>query len=607
MKVHFKIGSDNTFSGEHVRSNNTKSVRSTCIFQPYHRIRTAVLVAILAFLGIASQVSGSPSETEEPLQSRESGNIDLKQVFFINHSVAAAGTPVSYPLDNPPAAKTAEGDATAMDIFMDGVDALNMEDFDEAAKRFEKASTMEPQNLEHRYYLAVAYVRLKKNREALKIFESLTTEDPTLFFKAYFDIAAIYSSEKNYDKAIETLKKAEKIDPKSGRVFLDMGYSYKDSGDYGQAIKCFSRARELNVQLNQISVYMTGATYLEEEQFDQAAQKFKEAVELDPETPLAESARQTIPRVEEAAWGRKPWYLITSFNWGYDDNVARDPLQEVSGGPVSGGTGKGDEYETFFLRTGYKFLNLKDYEAGVGYTLFSLGYRDWTDSNVTSHSPHAYFQADWDPVFFRFQYDFTYFYSGGEKQGVNPPIYLTFANNSYARLRMHSFMPTISILEPYNLRSDINLIYQIKDYLDGVTGDSSRYGADITQSYQIPNTQVLPRIAYRTAYEPSGDDPSTYSYHELMVGVASNLYWDIWGDLSFAYMRTHYPDFTPTNGRRDSTYTTVFSLKRYFMERLLLSFSYIHIKNDSDYVSTNNEDLYTFKKNVYSLEITYVF
>jgi tetratricopeptide (TPR) repeat protein len=564
-------------------------------------------MAIMAFFGMVSQVSGSPMGNQKSKQSQEGGHINLEKVFFIKNSVAASKKLPSKPSDSQATPRTAVENSTAMDIFMDGIDALDMENFDEAARLFEKASTMEPQNLEHQYYLGVAYVRLKKNREALAIFEFLTTEDPKLFFKAYFDIAAIYSSEKKYEKAIETLKKAGEIEPESGRVFLDMGYAYKDLGNYGQAIKCFSRARELDPQLNQISIYMTGATYLEEEQFDQAVQKFKEALELDPETPLAESARQTIPRVEEAAWGRKPWYLTTSFNWGYDDNVARDPLNEVTGGPVTGGTGKGDQYQTFFLRSGYKFLNLKDYEAGVGYTLFSLGYRDWTDSNVTSHSPHAYFQADWDPVFFRFQYDFTYFYSGGKKQEINPPIYLTFANNSFARLRMHSFMPTISILEPYDLRTDINLIYQIKNYLDGVTGDSSRYAADITQSYQIPGTECLPRIGYRTAYEPSNDDPSTYSYHELMAGVASKIYWGIWGDLSFAYMRTHYPDFTPSKGRRDSTYTTVFSLKRYFMQRLLLSFSYIHIKNDSDYISTNDEDLYTFRKNVYSLEITYVF
>ena len=554
---------------------------------------------------MASLASGASETHHGPLRLDKGGNIDLEKVFFIKNSLAASNSPAPRPSGAVTGAS--EKQPTAMDIFMDGIDALDMEDFDEAARRFEEASVMDPQNPEFQYHLGVAYVRIKKNREALEIFESLTRRYPKKYFKAYFDIAAVYSGEKKYERALETLRKAEKIDPECGRVFLDMGYAYKDSGNYEQAIKCFSRAKELDPQLNQISVYMSGATYLEEERFDQASEMFRKAVELDPETPLAESARQTIPRVEEAAWGRKPWYLITSFNWGYDDNVARDPLGEISGGPVSGGTGKGDQYQTFFLRTGYKFLNLKGYEAGVGYTLFSLGYRDWTDSNVTSHSPHAYFQADWDPVFFRFQYDFTYFYSGGIKQEVNPPIYLTFANNSYARLRMQSFMPTISILEPYNLRTDLNLIYQIKDYLDGVTGDASRYSADITQSYQIPNTQVLPRIGYRTAYEQSGDDPSTYSYHELMAGVAASIYWDIWGDLSFAYMRTHYPDFSLSGGRRDSTYTTTFSLKRYLMERLLLSFSYIHIKNDSDYIAPNGEDLYTFRKNVYTLQISYVF
>ena len=246
-------------------------------------------------------------------------------------------------------------------------------------------------------------------------------------------------------------------------------------------------------------------------------------------------------------------------------------------------------------------------EAGMGYTLYSLGYRDWTIGNVTYHSPHAYFQADWEPVYFRFQYDFSYFYAGGKKQGINPPIYLTFANNSYARLRMHSFNPTVSIIEPYNLRTDLNFFYQIKDYLDGLTSDASRYAADITQSYRIPETQILPRIGYRTAYESSGDNPSTYRYHELMAGAAASIYWDIWVDLSFAYMRTDFPDFSLTDSRRDSTYTTIFSLKRRFMERLLISFSYLHLKNDSDYVSPTGEDPYTFRKNVYGLEITYVF
>jgi tetratricopeptide (TPR) repeat protein len=105
---------------------------------------------------------------------------------------------------------------------------------------------MEPQNLEYQYYLAVAYVRLKKNREALEIFESLTAKDPVTYFKAYFDTAAIYSSEKKYEKALKPFEKPRKSTLRAAAFFLDMGYAYKDSGNYAKAIECFQSGKELD-------------------------------------------------------------------------------------------------------------------------------------------------------------------------------------------------------------------------------------------------------------------------------------------------------------------------------------------------------------------------
>ena len=496
---------------------------------------------------------------------------------------------------------------SALNYFADGVEALDVKDFEGAVRSFKKAIEIEPNNLEFQYHLAIPYVRLNRDKEALEIFESLIKRDPKNYFKAYFDIAGIYSKGGAYQKALDTLNIAEKIDPNNARVLLEKGYVYKNLKEYDQAINCFNRAKALDPKESQLAYYMIAAVNLEREEFEKADLMFKKAIEIAPKTPLAQSALQTIPAVEQAAWARKPWYLITSFNWGYDDNVPRDPLEEITGGPITGGTGKEDQFQTFLLKGGYKVLNQKDMEIGIGYSLFSMGYRDWTDSNVTSHSPHIYFQGNFDPVYFRFQYDFSYFYAGGKKQTLNPPVYLTFANNSYARLRMHSFIPTISILEPYNLRSDINLGYQIKEYLDGVTGDASRYGADITQSYKIPGTECYPRVGYRYAYEPSDDKKSTYRYHEFFVGISSPIYWGITGDLSFSYMSTDYPDFSAERARRDKTYTTAVTINRYLFERFLVSFTYLHIKNDSNFLENIYQDLYTFKKNMYILSATYSF
>ena len=73
----------------------------------------------------------------------------------------------------------------ALNYFADGIEALDVQDFEAAAQSFKQAMAIEPENLEFQYHLAVAYVRLKRDQEALNIFESLIKEDPELYFKAY--------------------------------------------------------------------------------------------------------------------------------------------------------------------------------------------------------------------------------------------------------------------------------------------------------------------------------------------------------------------------------------------------------------------------------------
>jgi len=72
-------------------------------------------------------------------------------------------------------------------------------------------------------------------------------------------------------------------------------------------------------------------------------------------------------------------------------------------------------------------------------------------------------------------------------------------------------------------------------------------------------------------------------------------------------MLTDYPEFSvPVTDRGDDTYTLSVVLNRYLMERLLLTFNYLYIRNVSDYYQ-DRKDLYTFNKNMYILSLTYTF
>ena len=598
------------------------------------------ITALLLFAPVLLVPAGTPSFASQSgiyPESIQAGSITIKRLSIRNREFASSVKEpgfretetvgramadshrpdfVSHENDGPPLPENSaiviaqsnqsQSAPVAMDYYLDGLDALDLQNYDDAVESFKKAIGLDPRNLEFQYCLGVAYSRLKRYEEALTIFKSLIQKSPESFYKAYFDIAAIYSEQGMYQAALETLNTAEKSDPNNARVSLEKGYTYKSLRDYEKALQSFERAKELDASLTQLSSYMIGITFFEEEAFGRATEMLNKAIELDPETPVAENARRTIPNIETAAWARKPWYLTTYFNWGYDDNVPLDPLEDVGVTPIGLPSGKGDQFQTLFLSGGYKFLNRKDLEIGVGYSLFSVGYKEWTDSNVTAHKPHAFVQYNAHPLFLRFQYEFSYFYAGGKQQGVNPPLYLTFANNSSAKLRMHSFRPSITIMEPYNLSTNINLDYEILDYLDGVTGDASLYGANITQSYRIPGTQFYPRIAYNYLYQHSDDESANYQYGELLVGVSSPIYWGVRGDLALGYMRTRYPDFAENEERKDSTYRVYFNLTRPFGRSLLLAFAYNHVYNNSDFL-VNGKDLYTFGKNVYILSLTYTF
>jgi len=184
---------------------------------------------------------------------------------------------------------TQQTDLRVKNYYIDGIEALDEEDYDNAVRSFKKAIELDPANLEFQYYLGITYARMDRNKEALEIFESIVEREPVRFLKAFFDIAALYSKQKMYQQALEALGHAEEIDPKNARVFLEKGYAYNALKEYEQAIDSFNRARELDPKLTQTAYYNIGATSLAAEKFDRAADMFAKAAQINPKTRLAKA------------------------------------------------------------------------------------------------------------------------------------------------------------------------------------------------------------------------------------------------------------------------------------------------------------------------------
>jgi tetratricopeptide (TPR) repeat protein len=504
----------------------------------------------------------------------------------------------------------ASAQQSAMNHFVDGIEAYESGSHQEAITSLKKAIELEPGNLEFQYYLGLTYSAMERYEEALKVFENIVEKEPVTYRKAYFEIAAVYAKQKHYRKTLDTLTRVEEIDPKDFRIFLEKGYAFQNLKQYELAIESFNKAKDLEPKMLQLTYYNIGMVHLAAEAFDRAVYMFTKSIEVNPETSVARNAREAIGNVKGAKKARRPWYLSGSFTLSYDDNVLQKALEQAAIVSPTGETlDEADLFQTLILRGGYKFINRKHLESGVGYSLYCTGYRDLVDNNILGHIPHLYLNYNRHPFYFRIPYEFSYYRTGGKENGQDLGFYLTFGSDSDKKLKMHALSPSLTIVEPYNLKSEITLTYQNKDYLDDVTSDTGQSSIGIVQYYQFPNTQIYPRAGYKYGSEDADEDIFSYTSHQLLLGISSSLPWNTRGDVSLTYEKSDFnnnPFYSDTGEREDKKYILMLSIAKPLSDIFQLAFYYSHTRNDSN-VSRNGIDPYEFKKNVYGLMITALF
>ena len=137
-------------------------------------------------------------------------------------------------------------------------DMLSVDRFDDAEKALIKVLRKEPENRDARFLMALARVQQGKFSEAVVVLDDLladnASDESTLLLAA-----GAYAAMGNYSKAMDTLDKAMKVDPKRPDGYHDMAWLLlemkpKESGEaelyYRQAVKLGgARDRDLERRL----------------------------------------------------------------------------------------------------------------------------------------------------------------------------------------------------------------------------------------------------------------------------------------------------------------------------------------------------------------------
>jgi len=155
-------------------------------------------------------------------------------------------------------------------------------EYEQAIKYFNKANTLSP-TAESYVMIGHSYLQKKQNKDALEAFKIAAKLD-TKKSEPFVNIAQIYFSQKDFNKALEYLIKANKLSP-SCENYLMLGYCYLHKKQNKDAIEVFNKAVEMSSKIclkKADALFNMAQIYFSQKDYQQAIEYFIKANLLAP-------------------------------------------------------------------------------------------------------------------------------------------------------------------------------------------------------------------------------------------------------------------------------------------------------------------------------------
>lgn len=169
---------------------------------------------------------------------------------------------------------------------------------DQSIDYFQKAISVYPKYSEAYLLMGIAYSSQGKWSDAEQSLQksiALNNENPA----AFLALGAAQNQQKNYAAAEKNLLQAVVLAPDSADAQLELGNTYWGLQRWSDAEQHVTKANALRPNHSGQHILM-GNILLRERNAQGALQQYKQAVQLDPNGPFAESARQMIAKIEAA-------------------------------------------------------------------------------------------------------------------------------------------------------------------------------------------------------------------------------------------------------------------------------------------------------------------
>jgi len=147
-----------------------------------------------------------------------------------------------------------------------------------ALQYLEYARKQDPNSIEMLTGLARCYYELRRDDEALKLYQDAIAQNPTIWDAQYY-LGRIHLENGRYAQAVEPLDNARKLKPDDTDTISSLGVALSKSGKSAEAITYLTRITALKRYIKE-DFYYLGEAYANDQQWMKAAEVFKEGADL---------------------------------------------------------------------------------------------------------------------------------------------------------------------------------------------------------------------------------------------------------------------------------------------------------------------------------------
>jgi tetratricopeptide (TPR) repeat protein len=212
-----------------------------------------------------------------------------------------------------------------------GMAQYQKENYEEALSFLNKARQADPKSSIAAFYLGLTYKQIGNYREAATNYRDAATLAPPVK-EAYVELIEMLYNLNEFREAKQWADKADALGIKPAHVAFLRGLIMLKQGDNKDAIDAFTKAKGLDMGLQQAADFQIAMAYANDRRLSNALKSLKAVIAVNPNSELGSFAKEYETALAKSLAEYRKWRFSVGVGDQYDTNIISKPSSSIGPG-----------------------------------------------------------------------------------------------------------------------------------------------------------------------------------------------------------------------------------------------------------------------------------